>query len=100
MNTSEAPFLYHREYLNILYELNIADNKKEKFITDNITSDIIKGYFISLNDKKNISLIIQLLNNYQNTNSFPNYESLPNEEKIKIKNIMNEAKLSQNKIYE
>ena len=38
----EAPYLYHQEYLKIVFELNIEHNKKEDFIKSNLTENTIK----------------------------------------------------------
>ncbi len=38
---ASAPFVYHKEYLKILFELNIAEDKKEKFLETYIDKDII-----------------------------------------------------------
>jgi hypothetical protein len=32
MTIEEAPYSFHSEYLPILFNLNIAENKKEEFI--------------------------------------------------------------------
>jgi hypothetical protein len=38
----EAPYLYHQEYLKIVFELNIEHSKKEDFINSNLTKNTIK----------------------------------------------------------
>lgn len=64
MSTEEAPFLYHQEYLSILFELNIADDKKAQFINDNIGSNNIKYTLNQLNIKNDILSVIQVLNQF------------------------------------
>jgi hypothetical protein len=32
MTVAEAPFVFHHEYLEILFNLNILENKREDFI--------------------------------------------------------------------
>jgi len=49
---AEAPFLYHKEYLNILFNLNISDDKKDKFIEDSLVWINLKNIFEQ--NKKNI----------------------------------------------
>jgi hypothetical protein len=45
MNIQEAPFLYHKEYLVILFNLNISEEKKEEFISNSIELKQLKDFF-------------------------------------------------------
>jgi hypothetical protein len=36
MTLSEATFVFHKEYLTILFELNIKENKKQEFIENSL----------------------------------------------------------------
>ncbi len=85
---AEAPFLYHREYLNILFNLNIADEKKEDFINNSLVwkqlkeileknkvwNNISKAKFIldSLLQEKNLpeNLKININKSFQNIYSW------------------------------
>jgi len=50
----EAPFLYHNDYLKILFELNISESKQEDFINNSVSDDIKKLIIaINKNNKKN-----------------------------------------------
>jgi hypothetical protein len=50
----EAPFLYHKDYLKILFELNISESKQEKFINNSVSDDIKKLIIaINKNNKEN-----------------------------------------------
>jgi len=45
INAVEAPYLYHKEYLNILFNLNIAENKRKELIEKSLEwKEIIKIY--------------------------------------------------------
>jgi hypothetical protein len=66
MTTEEAPFAYHREYLNILFELNIADDQKVQFIKDNTTSESLLSIFEQVKAYDNIATVMQVLNEIQN----------------------------------
>lgn len=46
----EAPFLYHWDYLKILFELNISNNKKSDFIDEALSNDI-KDLIAAINIK-------------------------------------------------
>lgn len=43
VKTVEAPFLYHSEYLKILFVLNIDNSKREDFLNEFINNDIKKA---------------------------------------------------------
>ena len=43
ITASSAPYLYHKEYLKILYSLNIAEDKKEDFLSEYIDDDIVNA---------------------------------------------------------
>ncbi len=58
---NEGIFIYHPEYLNILFELNIKDEKKTEFIFSNIDSDMIKNIIKWNNLQYNIKSVEGLL---------------------------------------
>ena len=58
---AEAPYLFHPEYLAILYNLNIDWEKSDLFIQDSIASDQIKNIIKSNKLGKNIVWIKQIL---------------------------------------
>jgi hypothetical protein len=43
LTTNTAPYLYHSEYLKILFNLNIDQNKKEDFFNEFIRLDVKKA---------------------------------------------------------
>jgi hypothetical protein len=45
MKIEEAPFSYHRDYLVILFNLNISEEKKEEFISNSIELKQLKEFF-------------------------------------------------------
>jgi hypothetical protein len=50
----EAPFLYHKDYLKILFELNISESKQVEFINNSVSEDIKKLIVaINKNNKEN-----------------------------------------------
>ncbi len=63
IKTVEAPFLYHSEYLKILFVLNIDNNKHEEFLNEYIRNDIKKAVSwiakMDIYSVKNILLKIQ-----------------------------------------
>jgi len=61
LTVAEAPFFFHREYLPILFTLNIDDVHIEKFINNSINWDQIKSIIKDNNLEKNITGIQQLL---------------------------------------
>lgn len=44
VNANEALYVYHRDYLKILFELNIADDKKKDFLQQSIDKKIGEKY--------------------------------------------------------
>ena len=58
---AEAPYLFHPEYLAILYNLNIDPNKSDIFLKDSIISDKIKKIIQNNKLQNNIVWIRQLL---------------------------------------
>jgi hypothetical protein len=58
MNRNEAPFLYHKEYLAMLFELNIAEEKRKEFIESVLVSDTIKEFVRTNNPGENITFIV------------------------------------------
>ena len=63
---AEAPYLYHREYLKILFNLNIDKQKRKEFILNNIEWEELKNIFknnlkeVSTNWKIDIDKTINL----------------------------------------
>jgi len=64
INEVESPFLYHKDYLNILFELNIKQEKQKEFLANAIGSkqliDIINQYDIK-GDLNNLTLLLTQL---------------------------------------
>ncbi len=58
---AEAPYLFHPEYLGILYNLNINPEKSELFIEDSINSDQIRNIIKSNKLKNNITWVKEVL---------------------------------------
>lgn len=87
INTNESPFLYHPEYLPILFELNISDNKKQEFIIN------------SIKDKS----LINIINNFKSINNIWNIFSIlrqvMSDQKVPIE-LKNLAKNALNNIFE
>ncbi|MDQ7023226.1 MAG: hypothetical protein Q9M97_06940, partial [Candidatus Gracilibacteria bacterium] len=85
---AEAPFLYHKEYLNILFHLNISEDKRKDFILDNIKSEELKD--IINNNIKNISINGKI--NISKTEEFLKYiiqsKEIPDNIKISSKNSL------------
>ncbi|USN58517.1 MAG: hypothetical protein H6767_09890 [Candidatus Peribacteria bacterium] len=82
----EAPFLYHPDYLDILFWVNIDDAKKRDFINEQVSSVIaqrVQGF-----EKMSISQVVQLL---KEINASP---------KPEIQAIRPEAKQSLLRLYE
>lgn len=59
VNTLNAPYLYHQEYLEMLFHLNIDQSKKEEFLVKYINSDI--RWLLKWLEKMNIWLVISIL---------------------------------------
>ena len=69
---AEAPFLYHREYLNILFNLNIADEKKKDFIEDYLIWDKLREIFKNNKVWNNISKAKFILDSLLKEKNLPN----------------------------
>ena len=69
INNINAPYLYHKEYLKILYSLNIADNKKQDFLNKYIDIKIKKVAPKIL--ELNIYDVINILNELKNNKKYP-----------------------------
>lgn len=61
VHSAEAPYLYHRDYLKILYELNIESAKKEDFINKNL-EESVKTLIIWINKQPNSQQNINIYN--------------------------------------
>jgi len=68
---AESSYLYHPEYLKILFELNIAEDKKSEFILNTINSKAINGSIKQLKWENNISLTVEILKKYQTQANIP-----------------------------
>ena len=64
INSDEGIFLYHREYISMLFELNIRNDKKRDFILNSIKSDNIKK-LIKEQNLFDITQVISLLSNIE-----------------------------------
>jgi hypothetical protein len=58
----EAPYLYHQEYLKIVFELNIEHTKKTEFIKNNLTKNTIKLIEAINNQGNSSQTIFQKIN--------------------------------------
>jgi len=64
---AEGIFLYHSEYLKMLFEMNIADDKKEQFIFDNIKLKEIQNVIKANKLQNNIVSTVQVLKQFIST---------------------------------
>ena len=85
INSNESPFLYHPEYLTILFELNIADSKKQEFILKTINNEDLLKIINNLNSINDISSIFSILRQVQVEQNFPS--ELKNQAKIILNKI-------------
>ena len=88
ITTIQAPFIYHRENLNFLYNLNIAEDKREEFIKNSLIWDEIKTIY--KNNKKTI---------WTNINSVQDFLNQLIIDKRVPQEIKNKAQKSLNNIY-
>jgi len=91
-SSDEAIFAYHKDYLNILYTLNVDETKNQEFLEEYISEDIISLTPNILNFE--ISDILSILNSIIRTD---NSKLDPSESRAI--NIKNEAKKSKERLY-
>lgn len=90
---SEAIFWYHKDYLNILFNLNIDQNKKELFFKKYISQDILKS--VKDIEKRELSYVFQVLRLMSDD---PNFSSSSNISMQRLyKNIQNPIEEFKNK---
>lgn len=65
LNSNESIFAYHPDYLNMLFLLNIDNNKSKEFIDSNISNEFIKK-IIDTNNLNYIKSINSLLKQIEN----------------------------------
>ena len=63
---SEAPFLYHPTYLVMLYEMNIANEKKKTFMRDQVTDPILLKVLEENNAQQSIQRMKEVLTHVVN----------------------------------
>ena len=71
INKYEAPYLYHKEYLPMLFELNIAPESRKDFIDTSLTSDAVKEFVSRNNGWEDIAFIIWMLNELKKSEKLP-----------------------------
>lgn len=79
----EAPYMYHKDYLRIIYELNIEHNKKDDFVNSSLTDGTKKLITLLNSDKnnwiyiniQNIDNLVLNLRKLRNENSFSIYHN-------------------------
>mgnify|MGYP006939811575 CR=1 FL=1 len=77
LTTAEASYLYHPEYLPILFELNIAEDKRKDFIKSKLKPSTIIGVkWIEDFDIVTLTQILRQLSNLKNELSNDAYSSL------------------------
>lgn len=77
-NNVESVFLSQTDYTKILFELNIKDDKKEKFLKENIDKDIYNQYDFDWIDISEITSILKFLSDRNDKNSSIAKHSLKN----------------------
>ena len=98
ITTDESPFMYHKEYLPILFDLNIIHDKKIDFLKNNIDESLIQNFNV-IND--DIYKVIKLLREV----ALVENKKPKNETEQKIfnlilqENLQKKAKISLQKIY-
>ena len=98
ITTEESPFLYHKEYLPILFELNIKPEKRIDFFKKNISESIKNNFNIISNDVNKVTRSLKELELAEHKK--PNNEAEAKIfEYIKKEKIYNDAKISLQKIY-
>lgn len=96
INKDEAPFLYHSEYLKILFTLNIAEDKREDFLKEFITDDIQEAIdWVEKMDIHDLSLILKEINQKHATLNMSAKKSLNNI----YKNVTNPPEKYKNKVW-
>ncbi len=70
---AEAPFLYHKEYLNILFHLNILEDKKQGFILDSLVWKELKDIYKANKEKIwiNIENVVLMLKQIKSSKDVP-----------------------------
>ena len=71
INKYEAPFLYHKEYLPMLFELNITPEKRKEFIDTRLVSDAVKEFVSRNNGGEDIAFIVWMLNQLKVSDKLP-----------------------------
>ncbi len=71
LKEEDAIFVYHSDYLNVLYELNIKNEKKEEFLNKFKTKII--NYLEEKSFPDNIKNIVKNIENIEELNSLLNY---------------------------
>lgn len=67
--TDEAVFAYHREYLKLLFELNIKPEKRDEFVKTTVSKQLIQQFPNIINP--NIEIVIWSLNQIINAKDIP-----------------------------
>ncbi|MCP4524249.1 MAG: hypothetical protein GY828_08585 [Candidatus Gracilibacteria bacterium] len=86
VKSTEAPFVYHRDYLKILFELNIAEGKQSDFILNSLTENtkkLLSGgkvkkqiKHLTLQDMNitDIKSLVNSLRGMKNSGKYKNYQ--------------------------
>ena len=82
MTSIEAPYLYHQEYLKIVFELNIEHTKKTEFIKNNLTKNTIKLIEAINNQGNSSQTIFQKININNIENLVWNLRKLRNDQSL------------------
>ncbi len=93
ITSDSAIFLYHNDYIKILYTLNIAEDKKKDFLQDNISSRIIEVTPEILD--ADIDLVFSILNSLERGNEL--WQLASNAKQNLYKNIANPSDDFKNK---
>lgn len=84
LTVNEAIFVYHPEYLKMLFEMNIKDESKKEFIDEYVVVDEVKN-FIKQNNYYDITQVVSFLNSLLNDSQ--SSSELKNKIKISKENI-------------
>lgn len=96
VKTDEATYLYHPEYLKILFVTNIAEEKREEFLKENVSDDIEK--LVTWIEKMDIYTVSALLKEV--IQKYPNLKLSAEKSLDNIyKNISNPSEKYKNKLW-